>query len=288
MLDWIMDHYWIIRRDGFALRISQLTILAAAPPTDQKKCKDTKQSTAQKKHRNNNDNKMSRNKDMKQLAADFVPGFTTVICAKGKEAKEHSGNRFLRYLVTTNLKAYAACSNKLQRSCIVSRILKMIRMEGAFVRQDIHGVWCDVGDRTAREKIGQSLRDLLHTQYKSSAKAKANKRRRRSVKPSDPRPSSPVLSVPFPIAEVSFSTDEEEEEEEVTASSATITATPAMEQGAELTLKDLEPLPISQALVNVDFNNLSHCSVVSEHSEFQEAMDGMYQFQFSSSEKECV
>jgi hypothetical protein len=38
------------------------------------------------------------------------------------------------------------------------------------------GSWCEVGDPQAREKVSALLRDLLHYQYRSSAKAKIGRR----------------------------------------------------------------------------------------------------------------
>lgn len=47
---------------------------------------------------------------------------------------------------------------------------------GGFVKQ-VNGEWFDVGERARREKTGQQIRDLLHTSYKSSTKAKARTRK---------------------------------------------------------------------------------------------------------------
>jgi hypothetical protein len=44
------------------------------------------------------------------------------------------------------------------------------------------GAWCEVGERYAREKVTALLRDLLHTQYRSSNKAKSARRRVRNQK----------------------------------------------------------------------------------------------------------
>lgn len=41
----------------------------------------------------------------------------------------------------------------------------------------VKGKWYEVGDRRAKEKTGQTMRDLLHTRYSSSTKAKARARR---------------------------------------------------------------------------------------------------------------
>lgn len=45
----------------------------------------------------------------------------------------------------------------------------------------IDGIWYEVGDRAATDKVGQTFRDLLHTKYSSSTKAKARVRIQRRV-----------------------------------------------------------------------------------------------------------
>jgi hypothetical protein len=44
------------------------------------------------------------------------------------------------------------------------------------------GAWFEVGDHLAREKVSALLRDLLHTQYRSSAKAKIARRKTKTQK----------------------------------------------------------------------------------------------------------
>lgn len=122
--------------------------------------------------------KISRTKEMIPLPVGFAPGPSHVICAKGKAPKQHQGNKLLRHLIQSKMQDYANSKEKLDRSYIVSQIIKTIRQEGGFVRH-VDGHWFDVGDRNAREKIGQIFRDGLHTKFKSSTKSKASMRRRR-------------------------------------------------------------------------------------------------------------
>lgn len=165
-------------------------------------------SAAMEKPQPTNDTGLSRRgKHMIEMPPSFVPGVNHVICAKGKEAKEHPANRKLKVLVNASLDRYSACPSKLERSFIVSKILATIRqgedadlnnidnvptdavpsseataesfLKGGFVRQ-VQGKWYEVGDRNAREKIGQAFRDSLHTQFRSSTKAKASIRKHHS------------------------------------------------------------------------------------------------------------
>jgi hypothetical protein len=117
---------------------------------------------------------------MNRLSPRFVPGPGDVICARGKEAKNHEGNKRYKATVHKALKMYEKTSCKYEKTMIVSDIMEAIRRGspgGGFVKQE-SGIWYEVGDHLAREKIGQGLRDSLAHMYKSSTKAK---RRRRKV-----------------------------------------------------------------------------------------------------------
>jgi hypothetical protein len=114
---------------------------------------------------------------MTKLSPDFTPGSFDVICARGGEAKAHEGNINFRRKIKESADAYAKAESKLFKSLVVSKVVKGIRKaspEGGFVKP-INGVWYEVGDYTAREKVGQALRDKNHSHYKSSTKAKRHR-----------------------------------------------------------------------------------------------------------------
>jgi hypothetical protein len=76
---------------------------------------------------------------------------------------------------------------------------------GRFIKNE-HGRWIEISDAAAREKVGALFRDCLHSQYKSSGKAKTARRRNRHSMELSP-PSSPFLDqhmlhnteVPMPV-----------------------------------------------------------------------------------------
>ena len=80
-------------------------------------------------------------------------------------------------LATMFVKKYSHADKKKDKSAIVSDIVVMIRKAGGIFCKHEKGGWFEVGDHTAREKTSALLRDLLHTQYRSSAKAKIDRRR---------------------------------------------------------------------------------------------------------------
>ncbi len=68
----------------------------------------------------------------------------------------------------------------MEKSGIVSVIIRTVRSRspvGGFVKLDsTTGRWQEVGDHLAREKVGQTIRDALHSQYRSSSRAKKRRR----------------------------------------------------------------------------------------------------------------
>jgi hypothetical protein len=108
------------------------------------------------------------------LHKDFIPGPFDVICARGKRAKNHIGNQRFRQKIKEVTQAYADAESRLYKSLVVSSVIDYVRKEspnGGFVKE-VDGVWYDVGDQQAREKVGQALRDQLHPKYRSSTKSK--------------------------------------------------------------------------------------------------------------------
>lgn len=136
------------------------------------------------------------------------PGPNDVICARGKNALNHPGNRRFREMIRSNVENYKQARTKLEKSLIVSSIVDTIRQsspDGGFVKRE-DGLWFEVGDHIAREKCGQryakhllcsnsfpathlhdsnlsvislieSFRDILHESYRSSTKAKMQRRK---------------------------------------------------------------------------------------------------------------
>jgi hypothetical protein len=110
---------------------------------------------------------------MTRLAHGFTPGPFDVICARGKEARNH--NKKFREKIKQSVDAYAKAETKLYKSLVVSSVVDWFREaspNGAGFVKESNGVWFIVPDQLAREKVGQALRDQLHSQYKSSTKAK--------------------------------------------------------------------------------------------------------------------
>jgi hypothetical protein len=114
------------------------------------------------------------------LGLDFQPSDYSVICGRGKESFNHVGNRRFRILTSMSMERYSRTdNNKATKSAIVSEIVAIVRQAGGNFCKYKRGEWYEVGDYYAREKVSSLLRDLLHTQYRSSAKAKIARRPRK-------------------------------------------------------------------------------------------------------------
>jgi hypothetical protein len=117
-----------------------------------------------------------------QLGVDFQPSSLSVICGRGKDTRSHAGNNRLRSLASTFVERYSRADSKTVKSALVFNIVTVIRQGGGHFCKYEKGTWFEVGDRCAREKVSAYFRDMLHTQYRSSAKAKTTRRRDRNRK----------------------------------------------------------------------------------------------------------
>jgi len=113
-----------------------------------------------------------------QLPFDFKPNNATVLCGKGKECYESTGNRRFRVIARIYLESYKLATTKTEKSQVVNEVIKMVRGSGGgFVKVAPDGSYWEVGDAVAREKVGSHFRDCLHTKYRSAAKCKTARRR---------------------------------------------------------------------------------------------------------------
>ncbi|CAJ1959204.1 unnamed protein product [Cylindrotheca closterium] len=121
---------------------------------------------------------------MRFLTASFVPGKWDVICHSGKESQQHIGNRRFSLCIQNHLKSYAGSNSRPARSAIITNVVASIRdvSEGGFVRLDLaSGRWYEVGDKMARDKVGQALRDAMNsdTQERSMSPPQEQRKRKR-------------------------------------------------------------------------------------------------------------
>ncbi|KAL3937434.1 MAG: hypothetical protein SGBAC_007466 [Bacillariaceae sp.] len=108
-----------------------------------------------------------RHKNLRFLL-DFTPDEFDVICSRGREANNHTGNVLLQTIIKRAAPKYATAEGKLSKSILVSEIVDVMRRRSAtgrgFVKR-IGGHWYELEELGASEKVSQTLRDLLHSQY---------------------------------------------------------------------------------------------------------------------------
>ena len=112
-----------------------------------------------------------------QLGVDFQPSDLSVICGRGKNSYNHEGNHHFRTIASTFVERYSRADSKTAKSVLLFNIVAMVRRAGGHFCKCEKGTWFEVGDRYAREKVSAFFRDMLPTQYRSSAKAKTTRRR---------------------------------------------------------------------------------------------------------------
>lgn len=114
------------------------------------------------------------------LPRDYSPGERDVICGRGRNIWQSAGNIHFRGIIMGRMDEYSTVATKAQKSNILSAIVDEIRKEspnGGFVKRDAKtGLWFEVGDFLAREKVSQGFRDILHENYRSSNRTKRRRR----------------------------------------------------------------------------------------------------------------
>jgi hypothetical protein len=110
-----------------------------------------------------------------QLGVDFQPSEHSVICGRGRQHNS-TGNCRFRVLAGLFVERYSRSDSKTTKAAIVFDIITMIRQAGGHFCKNEKGAWFEVGDQCARGKVSAFFRDILHTQYRSSAKAKTTRR----------------------------------------------------------------------------------------------------------------
>jgi hypothetical protein len=114
------------------------------------------------------------------LPSHFSPSNLDVIVGTGREPRNHIGNKQFRETLKLYIARYSNVDNKLEKTLIISEIVAAVQEESptgtGFVKKVEGGEWYAVDDHSAREKVSQGLRNILHDQYRSSATSKKRKR----------------------------------------------------------------------------------------------------------------
>lgn len=103
----------------------------------------------------------------KKLEAESLPvkennaieiNLNDVLCGRGGETNQHPGNVYYRTLVKARQMAYLQ-ARRSDKPRIAASVVKIIREVGGRFLKRHGGCWVDVGDKKAREKTSQALRE---------------------------------------------------------------------------------------------------------------------------------
>ena len=86
--------------------------------------------------------------DMTPLGEGYEPTNFDVVCARGRIAVNHTGNKRFKLIVESSLQRYSNAPSKLAKSAIVSDIVDTIRKsspDGGFVKKE-GNMWYEAGD----------------------------------------------------------------------------------------------------------------------------------------------
>ena len=119
------------------------------------------------------------------LPAGYKPADCDVICGRGKDCFNHTGNRRYRETVHKVLPKYVKARTKTEKGLMVLAIIRDIRSRcvankgTGFLRLDRKkDLWYEIGDDAAREKIGHTIRETLTT---NDPAKKAQRLRQRAI-----------------------------------------------------------------------------------------------------------
>lgn len=121
----------------------------------------------------------------RNMGENYVPGPTDIICARGKLAYNHSGNKWFRSLVAKRVEAYKQSKSKMEKSILVTAIMEIVHTaepRGSFIRKH-DGSWYEVVEAISREKVGQGFRDQILKVDRQSPKAFSSAPKNTNLRP---------------------------------------------------------------------------------------------------------
>ena len=155
---------------------------STSPSEVKKKCNDKKKTPS-------TGNSNAAKKDSIEGARILNYTNNDVLSGRGGRTNLHPGNRYYRELILSNCSAYVKAT-KMMKPEIAHQIEKKIRERGGrFLRRGSDGMYCDIGESTAKEKTSQALRhrsfELRNLQDPNRAKMKGRWNKKKEQKKAD-------------------------------------------------------------------------------------------------------
>eukprot|EP00934_Nitzschia_sp_Nitz4_P000853 Nitzschia sp. Nitz4//scaffold14_size191712//91472//92862//NITZ4_001721-RA/size191712-snap-gene-0.136-mRNA-1//1//CDS//3329536921//853//frame0 len=107
----------------------------------------------------------------------FTPSDRDVVCGWARQNHRHAGNQRFRKIVDQSAPLYVAAKSKLEKTQVIAAVVERVRREspgGGFVKKDFQtGLWYEIGDDKARDKVGHAIRRSIEENKKRKTKVKA-------------------------------------------------------------------------------------------------------------------
>jgi hypothetical protein len=94
-----------------------------------------------------------------QPSVILLPSHADVLFGRGKPVQEHPGNLALGVLIESLLVRYNACNGKKMKQLVTQEVINKIKSRGGKFIKQVDGVWVDVDEQTAREKVSHTFRN---------------------------------------------------------------------------------------------------------------------------------
>ncbi|KAG7357373.1 hypothetical protein IV203_002061 [Nitzschia inconspicua] len=113
------------------------------------------------------------------LPAWFVPTEKDVICGWARQNHRHKGNQRFRQLVEFSAPLYVAAKTKLEKTNVIQSVVEKVRRDsvgGGFIKRDFQsGLWYEIGDDKARDKVGHAIRRVVEESSRARKVRKTSK-----------------------------------------------------------------------------------------------------------------
>ena len=125
---------------------------------------------------NNNETPLAKRpstKGLTMLPPDFEPTNYSVILGRGKGSYNYVGNKRCRVIVKTFLQDFYQRETRSDRAIVVSKVINIIKEAcpiGSFIKME-NGMWHQVSDKVAREKIFTMFRDVQNAESREALRA---------------------------------------------------------------------------------------------------------------------
>ena len=107
---------------------------------------------------------MSSNAELTALPEHYHPTEYDVVCGRGKGSYNQPGNKRLRALIRGYIPEYTAARSKFDKTTVLSKIIDAVKSQNnntaRFVKSK-NGVWYEISNDQAREKVGHTMRETI-------------------------------------------------------------------------------------------------------------------------------